>query len=98
MGFFVGMLPVYGARIQDGIFTTKQKWMYVLWVCVGNILGIGVVTPLITMAFYSGEMTITFAQCWAAIPSNLIVQLVIGIPVLMGLAKRNASHQNLSKE
>lgn len=98
MGFFVGLLPVYGARVEDGIFTGKQKWLYVLWVVVGNIIGIGIVTPLITMAFYSGEMAVTFAQAWAAIPSNFIIQLVVGIPLLVGLAKRNASHQNLSKE
>lgn len=98
MGFFVGMLPAYGANISEGLFTTKQKWLYVLFVAIGNVVGIGLVAPLLTSAFYSGELTITIAQAWFAIPSNLIVQIVIGLPILMGLAKRNASHQNLSKE
>ncbi len=98
MGFFVGMLPVYGAKIEEGFFERKQILLYILWVAVGNVVGIGLVTPFITMNFYSGEMEVTFMQAWSAIPSNLVIQLVVGIPLLIAMAKRHASHQNLTKE
>lgn len=98
LGFFVGLIPVYGARIEDGIFKVKHAVFYVISVLVGNIIGFGLVTPFLTVAFYSSELTITWAQAFSAIVSNGIVLIVIGIPLLFILAKRNAKKTNLSVE
>lgn len=98
LGFFVGLIPLYGARIEDGIFKVKHAIFYVISVIVGNVVGFGLVTPLLTVLFYSGELTITYAQAFSAIVSNGIVLVVIGIPLMFILAKRNAKKTNLSTE
>lgn len=98
LGFFVGLIPLYGARIEDGVFKVKHAVFYVISVLVGNIIGFGLVTPFLTVAFYSSELTITWAQAFSAIVSNGIVLIVIGIPLLFILAKRNAKKTNLSVE
>ena len=98
LGFFVGLIPLYGARIEDGIFKVKHAVFYVISVLVGNIIGFGLVTPLLTVLFYSSELTITWAQAFSAIVSNGIVLIVIGIPLLFILAKRNDKKTNLSVE
>lgn len=98
LGFFVGLIPLYGARIEDGVFKVKHAVFYVISVLIGNIIGFGLVTPFLTVAFYSSELTITWAQAFSAIVSNGIVLIVIGIPLLFILAKRNAKKTNLSVE
>lgn len=98
LGFFVGLLPIYGAKISDGIFTVKHAVIYVITVIVGNAIAFGVVTPLLTYLFYSSELTITWMQAFSAIVSNGIVLTVIGIPILVLLSKRNARKTNLVKE
>ena len=98
LAFFVGLLPLYGAKINDGVFTTKQAVIYAVTVIVGNLIAFGVVTPLLTYLFYSQELTITWGQAWAAVIGNASVQIIIGIPLLFLLAKRNARSTNLSQE
>lgn len=98
LGFFVGLLPIYGAKISDGIFTVKHAIIYVITVILGNALAFGIVTPLLTYLFYSSELTITWMQAFSAIVSNGIVLTVIGIPILILLSKRNARKTNLVKE
>lgn len=97
-GLFIGLLPIYGAKIEDGIFEVKHMIFYAISTIVGIALGFGVVTPLLTVAFYSGELTLTWIQAEAAIISDASVAIVIGLPVLIALAKRNAKKNNLSKE
>ena len=98
LGFFVGLLPLYGARINDGIFDVRHAVVYAVTVIVGNLLAFGVVTPLLTYLFYAQELTITWAQAWAAVLGNASVQIIIGIPLLFLLARRNARSTNLSRE
>ena len=98
LGLFVGALPLYGARINDGVFKIKHAIIYAILVVLGNALAFGVVTPVLTVAFYSSELTITWIQAWSAIVSNASVQIVLGIPVLFALAKRNARGTNLTRE
>lgn len=98
LGLFVGLLPLYGAKISDGIFKVKHAIIYALMCILGNIVAFGLVTPLLTYLFYSHELTITWLQCLSAVISNGIVLIVIGIPFLFLLAKRNARGTNLSKE
>ena len=54
LGFFVGLLGVYGARINDGIFTGKQAVIYAVLVIVGNAVAFGLVTPFLTYVFADG--------------------------------------------
>lgn len=98
LGLFVGLLPLYGAKISEGIFTVKHAIIYAITCIVGNIVAIGLVTPLLTSLFYSQELAITWLQAASAIVSNGVVLIVIGIPFLFLLAKRNASKTNLKKE
>ena len=98
LGLFVGALPLYGARINDGVFKIKHAVIYTILVLLGNALAFGIVTPVLTVAFYSSELTITWIQAWSAIVSNGLVQIVLGIPVLFALAKRNARGTNLTRE
>ena len=98
LGFFIGLLPLYGARINDGIFTIKQAIIYAIICILGNAFAFGVVTPLLTLAFYGGELNITFMQSLFGGISNVLVLTVIGIPLLFLLAKRNARGTNLTKE
>lgn len=98
LGFFVGLLPIYGAKISDGIFTVKHAVIYAVTVILGNAVAFGLVTPLLTYLFYSSELTITWMQAFTAIISNGAVLIVIGIPILILLSKRNARKTNLVKE
>lgn len=97
-GFFMGLLPLYGAKIEDGVFTVKHAIIYAVVTIVGVGIGFGLVTPVLTYLFYSSELTVTWIQAWAAIVSDASVAIIVGVPVLFALAKRNARGTNLSKE
>lgn len=98
LGFFVGLLPLYGADINKGIFTVKHAIIFAVIAVLGNALAFGIVTPLFTLLFFGGELNITFLQSLTGGASNVLVLIVLGIPLLFALAKRNASSQNLVKE
>ena len=97
-GFFMGLLPLYGAKIEYGVFTVKHAIIYAVVTVVGVGIGFGLVTPVLTYLFYSSELTVTWIQAWAAIVSDASVAIIVGVPVLFALAKRNARGTNLSKE
>ena len=97
-GFFCGLLPLYGAVIEDGVFSVKHAIIYCITCIVGVGIGFGLVTPLLTVLFYSSELTVTWVQAYAAILSDSTVLIIVGLPVLFALAKRNARGQGLSKE
>ena len=98
LGLFVGALPLYGAYIEDGIFEVKHMVIYAILCVVGCAVGFGLVTPFFTYLWYGGELTITLYQSVVSSISNIIVLIVIGIPVLKVLAKRNSRGQNLTVE
>lgn len=98
MGLFVGLLPVYGARITDGIFKTRHAIIYAISCVIGCALAFGLVTPVLTYVFYGGELTITFLQSFAASLSNVFMLVVVGIPILFTLTRLNASKSNLVEE
>ena len=98
LGLIVGSLKLYGANIEEGVFTPKQMVIYVICCVVGNALAFGVVTPIMTTLFYGGELEITFIQSLAGGISNTAVLVIIGIPLLKAMAVRNARGTNLSKE
>ncbi len=98
LGLIVGCLKLYGADIENGVFTPKQMVIYVICCVVGNALAFGVITPIMTVLFYGGELTITFIQSLTGGISNTAVLVIIGIPLLKAMAARNARGTNLSKE
>ena len=98
LGLFVGALPLYGAKIEDGVFTVKQMIIYTILCILGNALAFGVVTPIMTALFYGGELTVTFLQSLTGGVSNCAVLIIAGIPLLKAMAARNARNSNLTKE
>lgn len=98
LGLFIGALPLYGARIRDGIFNWKHAIIYALCCLVGNAVAFGVVTPIMTRLFYSADLEITFLQSFASGISNTAVLIVIGIPILFLLASRYRKRSNLKEE
>lgn len=98
LGLFVGLLPLYGADIKNGIFKVKHAVIYAICCVLGNAIAFGIVTPVMTALLYSADLEITFIQSLAGGLSNTAVLVVIGIPVLVLLSKRYASRANLVEE
>ena len=98
LGMCVGLLPLYGAYIEDGIFEVKHMVIYAISVVLGCALAFGLVTPFFTYLWYGGELSITLIQGVVGSISNIVALLVLGIPVLKVIAARNARGQNLSAE
>ncbi len=95
LGFIVGLLPLYGARIKDGIFNVKHAIIYAIICVIGNALSFGLITPVFTTLFYGGELEVTLVQGLIGGIGNTAVLIIIGIPIIMALAKRNARSSNL---
>ncbi len=97
-GLFIGALPLYGAYITEGKFLTKHMVIYVLCVLLGNALAFGVVAQVFTVFFEGGDMNVSLLQgLWASV-GNILVEVVIGIPVIKLLANRYQSRTNLTEE
>jgi energy-coupling factor transport system substrate-specific component len=98
LGFFIGALPLYGAKIDEGIFAVKHAIIYVIIAILGNAVAFGLVTPLLTSLFYSADLEITFLQAFASGVSNTLVLVVVGIPILILLSKRFGKRRDLKEE
>ena len=98
LGLFVGALPLYGAKIEEGSFNVKHMIIYIIMCILGNALAFGVITPIFSTIIYGSELTITLMQSLAGSISNCAVLIIIGIPLLQLLAARNARKSNLTKE
>lgn len=98
MGFFVGMLPLYGADIERGIFKAKHAIIYTVLCIVGNLLAFGVITPVFSTVIYGQDLNITLMQALFATMGNTLVLVFAGIPIMVLLAKRSAAKSNLKKE
>lgn len=98
MAFCVGLLPVYGANIKEGVFTVKHAIIYAICCILGNMLAFGVITPVFSFLLYASDLNVTFLQAFAATLGNSLVLVVIGIPILFLLARRYKSRSNLAQE
>lgn len=98
MAFCVGLLPVYGARIKEGIFTVKQAIIYAVCCILGNVIAFGIVTPIFSYLLYASDLNVTFLQAFAATLGNSAVLIIIGIPILILLAKRYKARSNLAQD
>jgi energy-coupling factor transport system substrate-specific component len=95
LGFFVGLLPVYGARIMDGIFKPLHIGIYAVCCVLGNVFAFGIITPIFSAMFYGAELELTFVQAGVASVANILVLLIVGIPVLLLISNRAAARANL---
>lgn len=98
MAFCVGLLPIYGAKIKEGIFTVKHAIIYAVCCIVGNMVAFGVITPIFSTIIYGSDLNVTFLQAAAANISNILVLLVVGIPILIVLADRYKARTNLKED
>lgn len=98
LGFFIGTLPLYGARIDEGIFKVRHAVIYVVIAVLGNAIAFGLITPLLTSLFYAADLEITFLQAFASGLSNTLVLVVVGIPILILLSKRFGKRKDLKEE
>jgi energy-coupling factor transport system substrate-specific component len=98
LGFFIGTLPLYGARIDEGVFKVRHAVIYAVIAVLGNAVAFGLVTPLLTSLFYAADLEITFLQAFASGISNTVVLIVAGIPVLILLSKRFGKRKDLKEE
>ncbi len=95
---FIGALPLYGAYITEGKFDVKHMIIYVVCVIIGNAIAFGVVAQVLTVVFEGGDMNVSLLQGVYASVGNILVECVIGIPVIKLLANRYASRTNLTEE
>ncbi|MDR0708477.1 MAG: ECF-type riboflavin transporter substrate-binding protein [Spirochaetaceae bacterium] len=98
LGLFVGTLPLYGARIDEGVFKVQHAVIYAVVAIVGNAIAFGLVTPLLTSLFYAADLEITFLQAFASGLSNTLVLIVVGIPILILLSRRFGKRKDLKEE
>jgi energy-coupling factor transport system substrate-specific component len=98
LGFFIGTLPLYGARIDEGIFKVRHAVIYAVIAILGNAVAFGLVTPLLTSLFYAADLEITILQAFASGLSNTAVLIVAGIPILALLSKRFGKRKDLKEE
>jgi energy-coupling factor transport system substrate-specific component len=87
LGFFIGIMPFYGARIREGIFKPTHILIYTFAAVLGNTMAFGVVTPLLTTLIYESDLELTFIQTIAAGLSNTLVLVFLGIPILIILSR-----------
>ena len=93
---FIGALPLYGAYIKKGVFEVKHMVIYLICLVVGNALAFGVVAQALTVVFEGGDMNLSLLQGLYASVGNILVEAVIGIPVIKLLANRFKSRTDLS--
>jgi energy-coupling factor transport system substrate-specific component len=98
LGLFIGTLPLYGARIDEGIFKVKHAIIYAVVAIIGNAVAFGIVTPIFSSVIYAADLEITFLQAFASGVSNTLILIILGIPILILLSKRFAKRTNLTEE
>ncbi len=98
MGFCVGLLPLYGAKIMEGVFKPVHMVIYAVCCILGNVIAFGVITPILTTLFYGAELKLTFIQAGVASLSNILILVIVGIPVLILIANRAGARSNLKTE
>ena len=89
LGLFVGALPMYGADIRKGIFEVRHIVLYSLLCVVGCGFSFVFVVPIFTAIFFDGQLQITLTETMIGSIMNIVVLIVVGIPVLRFIAKKN---------
>ncbi|MBM7544682.1 ECF-type riboflavin transporter substrate-binding protein [Periweissella beninensis] len=94
--FVIGLLPLYGANIKEGLFTKTHAIIFSIVSVLGLLISFAFIAPILNTLFYGGEQAINFAQGYIAVVSDGIVTIVVGVPLLFYLAKRFQKHSNLT--
>lgn len=76
----------------------KQAILYAVCCILGNMVAFGVITPVFSYLLYASDLNVTFLQAFAATLGNSAVLVIIGIPVLLILAKRYKARTNLTED
>lgn len=97
-GFLIGLLPVYGAKIPEGIFTKKQMIIYGIIGLIAPIFSYCAIAPIFTVMWYQGELQIGMIQGLIAGIKDGLMYVILGIPLLKLMASRNAKKRNLYEE
>ena len=97
-GFITGLLPVYGARVGEGVFTNKQAATFAVLAFVAPLIAFCGITPLFTMMWYQGELEIGMVQGVIAGVKDGLMAAIIGVPLLKMMAKKNRLKTNLTEE
>ena len=96
--FCAALFVGFGAYLLMSGFSAKNAILYVVLCVLGNGLAFGVVTPILTAIFYGSELNVTFIQAIYGSLSNILVEVVVGLPVLYLLSKRTVARTNLEEE
>lgn len=96
--FIIGLLPLYGAKIADGIFSKKHAVIFAVTSLLGLLVAFGFIAPFLNTLFYGGEKLINFAQGYIAVVTDGAITILAGIPLLFSLANRNKKNSHLTKE
>ncbi|GAF10175.1 substrate-specific component MtsA of methionine-regulated ECF transporter [Paenibacillus pini JCM 16418] len=93
---FMGLIYVSkGFDPLNGLYTRKHIGLFVVYGIVGLALSL-LFSGWFDIAFMGEPLTKEITQVTAAFISNVIVFLVLGVPAVIGYAKRNAKVSNLS--
>lgn len=98
LGFCIGLLPLYGARIREGVFTVKQAVVYAVVAVLANFIAFGLITPIMASVFYFTDLEIASLDSLALGGANSAVLIAAGVPLLFLLARRGAKHGGLPGE
>ena len=94
LGLFVGALPMYGARVDKGVFTLGHAVVYVLFCVVGQIVAFGLLTPFLTSTFYYYRFWgYNVFESFIENIDQISVLVVLGAPLLYVIAKINKRDQ-----
>ncbi len=97
-GFIIGLLPIYGAKISEGIFTKKQIITFAILALLGPLFSYVIITPIFTTIWYQGEVEINRIQGLIAGLTNGLMSVILGIPILKLMASRNLKKMNLTED
>ena len=97
-GFITGLLPVYGARVGEGVFTNKQAATFAVLAFVAPLIAFCGITPLFTMMWYQGELEIGMVQGVIAGVKDGLMAAIIGVPLLKMMVKKKRLKTNLTEE
>ena len=98
LGLFIGALPLYGAKIDKGVFNVKHAIIYAVLCVIGNAFAFGIITPILTSLLYPADLELSFIQAFVSIMLNVAVLTIVGIPLLFLLANRFSKRSNLKED
>lgn len=97
IGFFIGLF-VYKIKVEDGQFGKKEILTFNLVQVIVQIIGWGVLAPVLDILIYAEPANKVFTQGLVASLSNIISVGVISTILLVSYAKTQSKGSSLTKE